>query len=155
MAPLYFVRGMTRIFRPSPDFALSLRRLNPSHIQNYAGGLLLALEKPPKDGGGLRPIICGESWRRCFASLAANAAMRPITKLFFYIYLRDFFKDCRSPGWRFPLAVKIPTARAKILSSMRALPSPRIHHPSLLLPSATSAASPYLIRAANTYERQF
>ncbi len=47
--------------------------LHPSHIQEYAGGLLLALEKPAKDGGGIRPIICGESWRRCFASLAANA----------------------------------------------------------------------------------
>ena len=45
---------------------------HPSHIQEYAGGLLFALEKPAKDGGGIRPIICGESWRRCFASLAAN-----------------------------------------------------------------------------------
>jgi hypothetical protein len=45
---------------------------HPSHIQEYAGGLLLALEKPAKDGGGIRPIICGESWRRCFVSLAAN-----------------------------------------------------------------------------------
>jgi hypothetical protein len=43
---------------------------HPSHIQEYAGGLLLALEKPAKDGWGVRPIICGESWRRCFASLA-------------------------------------------------------------------------------------
>ena len=28
---------------------------HPSHIQEYAGGLLLALEKPAKDGGGIRP----------------------------------------------------------------------------------------------------
>jgi hypothetical protein len=42
---------------------------HPFHIQEYAGGLLLALEKPAKDGGNIRPIICGESWRRCFASL--------------------------------------------------------------------------------------
>jgi hypothetical protein len=47
---------------------------HPSHTQEYAGGLLLALEKPANpDGspGGLRPIICGESWRRCLANLAA------------------------------------------------------------------------------------
>ncbi len=40
---------------------------HPFHIQEYAGGLLIALEKPANpDGspGGLRPIICGESWRR-------------------------------------------------------------------------------------------
>ena len=45
---------------------------HPSHIQEYAGALLFTLEKPAKDGGGIRPIICGESWRRCFASLDAN-----------------------------------------------------------------------------------
>jgi hypothetical protein len=47
---------------------------HPSHIQEYAGGLLIALEKPANpDGspGGLRPIICGESWRCCLANLAA------------------------------------------------------------------------------------
>jgi len=32
---------------------------HPSFIQEYAGGL--------------RPILCGEIWRRCFASLAVNA----------------------------------------------------------------------------------
>jgi hypothetical protein len=47
---------------------------HPSHIQEYAGGLLLALEKPAKDGGGIRPTICGESWRRRCASLAAAKA---------------------------------------------------------------------------------
>jgi hypothetical protein len=41
--------------------------LNPSFIQEYAGGLLVALQK---QDGGLRPIFCGEIWRRCFASLA-------------------------------------------------------------------------------------
>ena len=38
--------------------------IHPSHIKEYAGGLLLALEKPANpDGspGGLRPIICGEA----------------------------------------------------------------------------------------------
>ena len=54
---------------------------HPSHIQEYAGGLLLALEKPAKDGGGVRPIICDESWRRCFASLAANDVRGPISRI--------------------------------------------------------------------------
>jgi hypothetical protein len=26
-----------------------------------------------KQDGGIRPILCGEIWRRCFASLAVNA----------------------------------------------------------------------------------
>jgi hypothetical protein len=26
-----------------------------------------------KQDGGIRPILCGEIWRRCFASLALNA----------------------------------------------------------------------------------
>jgi hypothetical protein len=30
----------------------------------------MALQKPD---GGTRPILCGEVWRRCFASLAVNA----------------------------------------------------------------------------------
>ena len=59
---------------------------HPSHLQEYSGGLLLALEKPAKDGGGIRPIICGESWRRCFASLAANAVRGPICRTFTSTY---------------------------------------------------------------------
>ena len=59
---------------------------HPSHIQEYAGGLLFALEKPAKDGGGIRPIICGESWRRFFASLAANAVRGPISHIFTSTY---------------------------------------------------------------------
>jgi hypothetical protein len=62
-----------------------------SHIQEYAGGLLFALEKPAKDGGGIRPIICGESWRRCFASLAANAVRGPISHIFTSTY-ETFYK---------------------------------------------------------------
>jgi hypothetical protein len=73
-----------------------------SHIQEYAGGLLFALEKPAKDGGGIRPIICGESWRHCIASFAANAVRGPISH-YFYIHIRKLFTNCRSPGWRFPL----------------------------------------------------
>ena len=41
-----------------------------SFIEEYAGGLLMALQKPD---GGIRPILCGEVWRRCFASLEVNA----------------------------------------------------------------------------------
>jgi hypothetical protein len=44
-------------------------------IEEYAGGLLMALQKPD---GGIRPILCGQIWRRCFASLAVNAT--PIRK---------------------------------------------------------------------------
>ena len=47
--------------------------LHPSFVEEYAGGLLMALEK---QDGGIRPSVCGEIWRRCFASLAVNA--RPI-----------------------------------------------------------------------------
>ena len=41
-----------------------------SFIEEYAVGLLMALQKPD---GGIHPILCGEVWRRCFASLAVNA----------------------------------------------------------------------------------
>ncbi len=51
--------------------------------------LLLTLEKlANEDGspGGLRPIICGESWRRCLANLAAVAVRGPISKIFTSTY---------------------------------------------------------------------
>jgi hypothetical protein len=63
--------------------------LHPSHIQEYAGGLLIALKKPANpDGspGGLRPIICGESWRRCLANFAAAAVRGPISNIFTSTY---------------------------------------------------------------------
>ena len=44
--------------------------LHPSLIGEYAGGLLMALQK---QDGVIRRILCGEIWRRCFASLAVNA----------------------------------------------------------------------------------
>jgi hypothetical protein len=57
----------------------------PSFVEEYAGGLLMALEK---QDGGIRPILCGEIWRRCFASLSVNA--KPIrneaTKFFTFTY---------------------------------------------------------------------
>ena len=42
---------------------------HPSFIEEYAGGLLMTLQK---QDGGIRPILCGKIWRRCFASLAVN-----------------------------------------------------------------------------------
>ena len=36
--------------------------------------------------GVFRPIICSESWRRCFASLAANAVRGPICRIFTSTY---------------------------------------------------------------------
>jgi hypothetical protein len=43
---------------------------HPSFVAEYASRLLLALEK---QDGGIRPILCGGIWRRCFACLAVNA----------------------------------------------------------------------------------
>jgi len=43
---------------------------HPSFVEEYAGGLLMALQK---QDGGICPILCGEIWRRSFASLALNA----------------------------------------------------------------------------------
>ncbi len=42
-----------------------------SHLLlKYADGLLMALQK---QDGGIRPILCGKIWCRCFASLAVTA----------------------------------------------------------------------------------
>jgi hypothetical protein len=41
-----------------------------SFIEEYTGGLLMVLQKPD---GGIRPILCGEVWRHCFASFASLA----------------------------------------------------------------------------------
>ncbi len=56
---------------------------HPSFIEEYAGGLLMALQKPD---GGIRPILFGEVWRRFFASLAVNATpiRNEVAKLFNY-----------------------------------------------------------------------
>jgi hypothetical protein len=43
---------------------------HPSFVEEYAGGLLMALQK---QDGGIRRNLCGEIWRRCFASPAVNA----------------------------------------------------------------------------------
>ena len=87
---------MTKNSTPSSASILSSLTLfgdfHPSHLQEYAGGLL-ALQKP---GGGLRPILCGESWRRCFASLAAHA-VGPGFK-YFYLYIQQLYANSRSQG---------------------------------------------------------
>ena len=43
---------------------------HPSFIEEYAGGLLMTLQK---QDGDIRPILCGEVWRRCFSRLTVNA----------------------------------------------------------------------------------
>ena len=48
---------------------------HPSFIEEYAGGLLMTLQK---QDGVIRPILFGEIWRRCFTSLEVNAM--PIRK---------------------------------------------------------------------------
>jgi hypothetical protein len=45
---------------------------HPTFIEEYAGGLLMALQKQV---GCIRPILSGEIWRRCFANLAVNATL--------------------------------------------------------------------------------
>jgi hypothetical protein len=42
---------------------------HPSFIEDYGCGLLMTLQK---QDGGIRPILCGEVWCPCVASLAAN-----------------------------------------------------------------------------------
>jgi hypothetical protein len=90
------------------------RDFQPSHVQEYAGGLLFALEKPAKDGG-----YPAHHLRRKLASLLRQprCQRRPGSYLsYFYIHIRKLFTNCRSPGWRFPL--RQDSFFAKILSSM-------------------------------------
>jgi hypothetical protein len=63
-----------------------------SFIEEYAGGLLMALQKPD---GGIRPILCGEVWRRCFASLPLMprlSAMRRLSYLLLPMITIALFK---------------------------------------------------------------
>jgi hypothetical protein len=114
MAPLFMGddEELQRLIRTQMILPYLFGDFHPSHVQEYAGGLLLALEKPAKDGGGVRPIICGESWRRCFASLAANAVWGPISRIFTSTY-DLFLKTAGLQDGAFHHC-------AKILSSMRA-----------------------------------
>ena len=60
--------------------------LHIAHIEEYAGGLLIELQKPASVGGGIHPILCGDAWRWCFASLAANAAQGSVANIFTSTY---------------------------------------------------------------------
>ena len=53
------------------------------------GGFLFALQKLD---GGLRPILCGDMWRRCLASLAAQACRKPLARQ--YLTSFDNFIQC-------------------------------------------------------------
>ena len=55
---------------------------DPSHLKECAGGLLFDLQKPASAGVGIHPILCGETWLRCFASLAAISVRGPAAKIF-------------------------------------------------------------------------
>ena len=61
---------------------------HPSHLEEYASGLLLALQKPASAGDSIHPILCGETWHRChgFASLAVNSVRGDAAKIFTSTY---------------------------------------------------------------------
>jgi hypothetical protein len=71
-APLFFHNNtdLHNLIRERLILPYLTGSFHPSFIQEYAGGLLMALRK---QDGGIRPILCGEIWRRCLASLALNA----------------------------------------------------------------------------------
>jgi hypothetical protein len=73
LSPRYFFNDNTELhnlIRKRLILPCLTGSFHPSFIEEYAGGLLMALQK---QDGGIRPILCGEIWRRCFASLAVNA----------------------------------------------------------------------------------
>ena len=71
IAPLFFNDNtdLHNLIRKRLTLPSLTGSFHPSFIEEY-GGLLMALQK---QDGGIRPILCGEIWRRCFASLAVNA----------------------------------------------------------------------------------
>ena len=73
IAPLFFSDNtqLHNLIRKRLVLPYLTGSFHPSLIEEYAGGLLMALQE---QDGGLRPILCGEIWRRCFASLAVNSA---------------------------------------------------------------------------------
>jgi hypothetical protein len=72
IAPLFFNDNteLHNLIRRRLTLPYLTGSFHSSFIEEHAGGLLMALQKPD---GGIRPILCGEVWRRCFASLAVNA----------------------------------------------------------------------------------
>jgi hypothetical protein len=75
-----------------------------SFIEEYAGGLLMALQKPD---GGIRPILCGEVWRCCFASLAVNAT--PIRNETAKLFTSSYDNFIQTAGIRDGLALREDT----------------------------------------------
>ena len=57
----------------------------------------MALQKPD---GGIHPILCGEVWRRCFASLSVNATpiRNEVAKLFTSSLITLFKLQVFGPG---------------------------------------------------------
>ncbi len=72
IAPLFFNNNtdLHNLIRKRLILPYLTGSFHPSFIEEYAGGLMMALQK---QDGGVRSILCGEIWRRCFASLAVNA----------------------------------------------------------------------------------
>jgi hypothetical protein len=72
IAPLFFNNNtdLQNLSRKRLILPYLTGSFHPSFIEEYAGGLLTALQK---QDGGIRPILCGEIWRRCLASRAVNA----------------------------------------------------------------------------------
>ena len=56
-----------------------LNEFLPQYAQEVIGGHLMAFMK---EGGGLRPLLCGTAWRRCFASITARALAPDATRFF-------------------------------------------------------------------------
>jgi hypothetical protein len=71
IAPLFFNDNteLHNLIRRSLILPYLTDSFHSSFIEEYAGGLLMALQKPD---GVIHPILCGEVWRRCFASLRVN-----------------------------------------------------------------------------------
>jgi hypothetical protein len=72
LSPRYFFNDNTELhnlIRKRLILPYLTGSFHPSFIEEY-GGLLMALQK---QDGGIRPILCGEIRRHCFASLAVNA----------------------------------------------------------------------------------
>jgi hypothetical protein len=72
IAPLFFNDNteLHNLIPKRPILPYLTGSFHPSFIEEYAGGLLMALQKQDR---GIHLILCGEIWRRCFARLAVNA----------------------------------------------------------------------------------
>ena len=69
-----------------------------AHKGEMAGGLLSPSRNLTR--AGIRPIACGDLWRRCFASLAANSLRSPLSKIFTTTY-PNFMQTANTKAFRF------------------------------------------------------